>query len=356
MGNDRTGERLYREPAGAANERRERQFLQLEQYVRLAREEADRRRERFYRPDLHSPSAFERSNHSYRERFIRMLGWPLATYSDTATVPEADIEFVGEDELSRIYRLDIRVDSRLSLYGLLFLPLTEGPHPLVIVQHGGGGTPELCAAFYESSNYNDMPRRCLRRGLAVFAPQLHLWTPEQGPEKKRKEFDHQLKQLGGSIAALEIYKLRRSLDYMQARSDIDGGRIGICGLSYGGFYALFTAAADTRIRAVYTSCFFNDRFRYDWSDWIWQDSGNLFLDAEVAGLVCPRPLYIEVGSEDELFEADSAAREFRKIERLYAQLRLPYRLQFKVFDGKHEFDPADDGLRFLEDALAGRLE
>ena len=33
------------------------------------------------------------------------------------------------------------------------------------------------------------------------------------------------------------------------------------GISYGAYFSLMTAACDTRIKAVYSSCFFNDRFQ-----------------------------------------------------------------------------------------------
>lgn len=354
MGDEKIVDGLYREPADAANGRRARQYEQLEQYIRAARERADERRRFFCRPDLSSVSAFERSAAPYRDAFVRMLGRPLSEYREGEAIPEAEVEFVAEDGISRIYRLEIGVGEGLSLYGVLLLPLGcgEGPCPLAIVQHGGQGTPELCAGFHRESNYNDMPRRILRRGFAVFLPQLHLWSGEYGPERNRQPFDNRLKQLGGSIAAVELYKLRRALDYLAARPDIDGGRIAMAGLSYGGFYTLFAAAVDLRLRAAYTSCFFNNRFVYDWSDWTWFNSGNTFLDAEVAGLVCPRPLYIEVGSDDELFEAKYAVAEYDKVKRLYEGLGLADRLRFKMFQGKHEFDAADDGIDFLCRALA----
>ena len=79
-----------------------------------------------------------------------------------------------------------------------------------------------------------------------------------------------------------------------AREDIDGDRIGMIGLSYGGFYTLFAAALDVRIGAAVSSCFFNNRKMYDFVDWVWFNAANQFMDAEVGALVCPRPLYVEV--------------------------------------------------------------
>lgn len=395
--------RLYKEPADYANDRRARQFEQLKAFIGRERKKADERRRRYFQPDFASVPAYEDSTRTYRRELVGMLGWPLAGTVDKQKrdIPAATCEFVVRDALSDIYRLEIETDidtdrggvapeapseaeleaasnvaseaapeavsdaasgaeagageraaAALSLYGLLFLPRGDGPFPLVIVQHGGQGTPELCAGFYTESNYNDMVRRFLRRGFAVFAPQLHLWSTERGPENNRRNFDVQLKQLGGSITAVEIHKLTRALDYLQARPDVDAERIGMAGLSYGGFYTLFTTAIDTRIRAAYVSCFVNSRFVYDWSDWTWPNSGHTFLDAEVCGLVCPRPLYIESGLSDGLFEERYAAEEVSRARGFYERLGIPQRLKYKAFEGIHEFDKADDGVDFLCAALS----
>ncbi|WP_135552898.1 alpha/beta hydrolase family protein [Paenibacillus cymbidii] len=337
----------YEEAAGHADWCRVRQYEELERWVGLERQHANAHRRQAFAPDFSSAETYAASLTPYRRSLRRMLGRPLADLPNERTPPVAECEWVARDDLADIYRLTVHADERLSLYALLFMPQGERPLPLVLVQHGGSGTPELCAGFYGPSNYHDMVRRFLRRGAAVFAPQLHLWTAERGPDNKRPLFDNRLKQLGGSIAAIELYKLMRGLDYVQHRDDIDGDRIAMAGLSYGGFYTLFAAALDERIKAVYSSCFFNNRFVYDRSDWIWFDSGRLFLDAEVCGLICPRPLYLEAGDEDELFDPRHAADEYGQIRACYDRLLLAERLRYQVFRGKHEFDKNDDGVDFV---------
>jgi dienelactone hydrolase len=197
-----------------------------------------------------------------------------------------------------------------------------------------------------------MTRRVLRRGCAVFAPQLLLWNPDTfGPKYDRIRIDQQLKHLGGSITALEIYRLQRSLDYLATRPEIDAGRTGMIGLSYGGFYTLFAAAVETRIKVAVSSCFFNNRKVYDWADWTWFDAANTFMDAEVAMLVCPRRLYIEVGKKDELFNVKYALPEANKVKKAYAQLGIPERFVYHEFHGVHELDKGNGGIDFLCNGL-----
>ncbi|MFD2329878.1 alpha/beta hydrolase family protein [Cohnella sp. GCM10020058] len=343
---------LFSEKEDAGNRYREQQHDELEAWIAMLRRKSEEKRAAYFTPDFSDSQSYEQSIDRYRLDFRGMLGMPVM--EQDRTLPEADseqeVEYIPifEDALGEIYRVVVPVQEGLSAYGLFFRPPGEGAFPLVISQHGGQGTPELTAGFFGSENYNDMTRRILRRGAAVFAPQLLLWEAGRfGPNHDRRKMDNQLKQMGGSITAVEVYKLQRSLDYLLRRQDLDAKRVGMVGLSYGGFYTLFAAAADTRIRVAVSSCFVNNRFSYDWSDWTWLNAGNTFLDPEVCGLICPRPLYIETGRQDELFavegflEASDCARQY------YERLGLGQRFEAAVFEGVHEFNPGNQPIDFL---------
>ncbi|WP_168122462.1 dienelactone hydrolase family protein [Paenibacillus sp. HB172176] len=348
-------EDLYHERDDAGNSHREKQHAELEAWIGELQKLSDSRRRSYFAPNYADIRAYASSIERYREDFAEMLGLPLISpwgepsiQGERGELHESEYTLVAEDGLGEIYRVEIPVSAGLTAYGLFFLPKGEGPFPLVISQHGGQGTPELAADFFGSENYNDMTRRILRRGAAVFAPQLLLWESERfGPGFDRKQIDVQLKQLGSSITAIEVHKLRGSLDHLLRRPDIDGERVGMVGLSYGGFYTLFTAALDTRITVAVVSCFLNDRMAYGRSDWTWTDSGNRFLDAEVCGLICPRPLYMEGGSRDELFHAQGFIEESARAGLHYDRLGLGDRFQAVVFEGAHEFNPEDEPLHFL---------
>ena len=344
----------YSESPGAANKYRVRMLGEVHALVRREQRKADRRRSRFFAPDLMSVAGYESSVCEYRKELVQMLGWPL-TEAVRDGIPSASIKAVGEDTLGRIARVWVETLPGVHTYGLFFRPRGKGPFPLVVSQHGGLGTPELCSGFFGSGNYNDMTRRVLRRGVAVFAPQLLLWGPDTfGPKYDKDAIDRRLKQLGGSLAALELHRISRALDYFAGQKDIDPARIGMIGLSYGGFYTLFAAALDPRIRVAISSCFFNDRKTYDFPDWSWFGSAHRFLDAEVGALVCPRPLYIEVGKKDELFDVRRARPEARRLAAIYRKLGVSERFRYKEHDGGHELDRADDGVDFLCQHLQGK--
>ena len=146
---------------------------------------------------------------------------------------------------------------------------------------------------------------------------------------------------------MELTCLQRALDALTARPDIDGARVGMIGLSYGGFHTLFAAAADPRIRVAVSSCFFNDRRKYGRTDWGWFNAANTFFDAEVAGLVCPRALYIEMGENDPLITVEGARREAPKVRAIYERLGIPERFCYHEHPGVHELDMVDGGIDFL---------
>lgn len=337
---------IYQEPKEAGTPHRERIAQQLEELIRSERERARDRRKAYFKPDLSSVDTYAASIEAYRTQYKQMLGWPL-TEDITHPPPVVREEPVAEDDLGTITRVWVQSLPELESYGILFLPKSEPPWPLVVSQHGGGGTPELCSNFFGPANYHDMSRRALRHDVAVFAPQLPMWKEEFGPKLERDKTDNQLKQLGSSMAALDVYQVRQCIRALCARSDIDETRVGMMGLSWGGFYTLTTAAVEPNIKVALTSCFFNDRHTYDLQPSVWFSSANRFLDAEIAALVCPRPLFIEIGGKDDLFEAAPARPEAAKVKDIYERLGIGDRFVFKEHDGGHAFDKVDDGIEFL---------
>lgn len=338
---------LHSEAEDVGNEYRTEMLKQVRGLVRKRYRAADRERQRYFKPDTRSIEAYETSIVPYREDLLSMLGWPL-TLPLAGDVPSARIEKVARDELGTISRVWIETLPGVETYGLYFRPKSKGPFPLVISQHGGGGTPEYCSAFFDSANYNDMTRRVLRRGAAVFAPQLLLWDPARfGPDHKKDSVDRDLKQIGGSLAALEIFRIRRSLDYLVTRREIDGARIGMVGLSYGGFYTLYSAAVETRIKVAVPSCGVTNRKIYNWPDMNWHDAAYRFTDVEAGALICPRALYIDSSTTDDIFKIHHGRPVARRIGAFYDKLEIAGRFVAHEHDTWHALDRKDGWLKFI---------
>lgn len=335
---------MYTEDPMHALPHRRRILSETRAYIAQLREACDERRAAAV-GDFSSPSAYAHSMCPKREQLRRMLGRPLCE-SPAETPTTAEIEWVAEDEYGRMERLHVECAPGLFSYGLLFTPNTAEKTPLVTALHGGWGTSEVISSFYDSANYHDLVQKVRARGpVTVYVPQLILWrdlydeTPEDAAV--HLEFDRQLKQCGGSIAALELFKVQRSVDWILANRPVDAEHMGVLGLSYGGFYTLFSAATDPRYRVALSSCFFNDRYRYDWDDWVFFDAASQFLDPDVAALVCPRALCIQVGERDPLFDAAGARRLSAQVAETYEKLGISEKFRFAVHPGEHEFFDVD---------------
>ena len=186
--------------------------------------------------------------------------------------------------------------------------------------------------------------RVLKNDVHIFAPQLLLWSDEYDVKFDRQVIDGQLKRVGSSITAIELFGITRILDYFEQKDYVSS--FGMVGLSYGGFYTLYTTAIDTRIKSALSCSFFNKRDAVGWQDWVWFKSAEKFDDAEVACLIYPRNLYIEIGDKDELFDYKNGEESFEKIKTMCEKVGTDW-VYFKVFGGTHEFCLDDEPIQKL---------
>jgi dienelactone hydrolase len=178
----------------------------------------------------------------------------------------------------------------------------------------------------------------------VFAPQ-HLFSALGFPGDIRNRTDERLRLVGTSLTAIEIAKITRSLDVLVKRPEVDPKRIGMVGLSYGGYYSLVVPALEPRIKVAVSSCYFGvQEFRYEKdelsipSDFRFADRFSLFRDPEIVALICPRPLLIQAGRDDDAEHRDMGIRLAPEAAGYYQRLGLADRFRFIVFPGGHEFD------------------
>ncbi len=97
--------------------------------------------------------------------------------------------------------------------------------------------------------------------------------------------------LGRHVIGYEIQTVLSAVDWLQAR----GRPVGVAGFAEGALTAFHAAAIDPRIAAALVSGYFDSR-EHVWSEPIYRNVwGRLreFGDAELAGLILPRPLIIE---------------------------------------------------------------
>ena len=319
----------------------------LVSFLECEKKNATKRRHAFF-----TPEKCKKEQGKYRAQFVEMLGFPLDKESVMPALHEK--QFVIKDNNVNIYRMQFLFWGSVKVYALYFEQVElSAEAPFVIGLHGGEGTPELVSSMHmDSANYNHLVRRMTDRGANVLVPQLLLWSKNNyGGEYERIYTDGKLRQLGGSITALELYFLRGLLDYFVKNEQIPQEKIGVCGMSYGGMYALHLAALDTRIKACYSCSWVCDGFVNSWADWSYKNAQNTFAVAETAGLIAPRALVVAMGNQDELFDSSLTEKECARIAQFYDAFDVKENFFSQIFDGVHEFDKGDKEFEFFFDKL-----
>ena len=272
--------------------------------------------------------------------FREAIGYPPPGFNKAAT---GHFDKVSEDSTATYYRCFIRVTPQMETYGLYIVPKNvKLPAPLVISQHGGGGTPEM-ATFHGGTNYHDQVRGAVAEGYVVFAPLTIMYpfsdrnhdTPI--PAEVRGILDDELRARGTTLMGVEAYKISRALDVVLKRPEVDAKRVAMIGLSYGGYYTLYTTALEPRIKVAVASCSFRDR-EPTGAARTERPAGrpNDLSSAELVRLISRRPLEVQNGINDKSLPIDDVRRAVEK-SRVYYQGPHAADFEFEAFEGVHEF-------------------
>jgi 2,6-dihydroxypseudooxynicotine hydrolase len=192
-----------------------------------------------------------------------------------------------------------------TLYGVLRRPAPAGRVPVLVMAPGLDSTKEELHAYEEPF---------LARGIATLAI--------DGPGQGEAEYDMPI--CGDYETAA-----RAVADWIETRADLDAGRMAICGVSLGGYYAPRAAAYEKRFRACIALS-----GPFDWAE-IWDGlpeltrdtfgvrshcasaeearrrAAELTLKEAAARIDCP--IFIVAGKQDRLIPAAHAERLARSV-------------------------------------------
>src|SRR5262249_34388298 len=128
--------------------------------------------------------------------------------------------------------------------------------------------------------------------------------------------------VGQTMIGWRVYDVMRTIDYVATRPDLDVRRVGCMGISGGGTCTVFSSALETRIRVALVSGYLNT-FRDSvgsLSHCIDNYVPGILNWAEmydVAGLIAPRPLFVESGERDNIFPIRASVASFEKVKQIY---------------------------------------
>lgn len=161
--------------------------------------------------------------------------------------------------------------------------------------------------------------------------------------------------LGETMIGWRIFDISRAIDWIETRRDLDATRVGCVGISGGGMATQFAAALDERIKAAFISGYLNS-FRdsvmslahcvdnYVPGVLNWCES------SDIAGLIAPRPLFVESGERDPIFPIDASRQAVSDVKKVYEVFGAADAVEHHVFPAAHEFN-GSRGIPFLVKAL-----
>ncbi len=326
--------------------RMKRQFEQLVDHVQLlARQSPDARKQFWSRADSSSLERWRASCREYRDYVHReIIGWlPPASLP-----PNVRTRLIYDTPRWKGYEVVLDVWPEVIAYGILLVPRdleTGERRPVVVCQHGRGGRPQdVCNPDEDTRAYHSFGARLADQGFVVFAPQNLFIGEEEYRMLQRKCTPLKTTFFGPMVREHE-----QALHWLASLPFVDAKRIGFYGLSYGGKSAMLIPAVVEGYALSICSGDFNEEvwkhvsidspysfmftIEHDHSEFDFGDKVNY---AELAGLIAPRPFFVERGHRDGVAPDEWVAYEYAKVRRLYAELGIGDQTGIEFFDGVHE--------------------
>lgn len=231
-------------------------------------------------------------------------------------------------------------------------------NPAIICCHGHGPFAKDAVAGIRSSpeheheikklNYN-YGEQMAQAGFLTLSPDLRCFGERlDGPDPFPGRDACNVNFIKGALLSLytltlNIWDMKCCVDYLETRPEVDKSRIGMMGLSQGGTMTTFTTAAEPRIKAADISGYINP----------WREFGikqanfcgsqivpgiyRYFDTADLAGLIAPRPLLLEMGIYDNCFPIHDQLKGYEAVRHIYRAAGSADRLWQDVFSGPHAF-------------------
>jgi dienelactone hydrolase len=148
--------------------------------------------------------------------------------------------------------------------------------------------------------------------------------------------------VGQTLLGWRVWDIMRTLDYIATRSELDQARVGCMGISGGGTVTVFSTALEPRIRVALVSGYLNT-FRDSigslshCTDNYVPGILNWAEMHDIAGLIAPRPLFVESGEKDNIFPIRASIASFTEVRNIYSVFGVPDRVEQEVFPDEHLF-------------------
>lgn len=162
--------------------------------------------------------------------------------------------------------------------------------------------------------------------------------------------------MGINTLMLNVWDMKCCIDYLETRDEVNPKRIGMMGLSQGGTMTTFTTAMEPRIKAADIIGYVNpwksfaiDRNAICGSQIV--PEIYRYMDThDIAGLIAPRPLLLEMGVQDNCFRIQDQMAGYEAVKRIYKAAGAEEKLEADIHPGGHMF-AGNKAFAFFRDNL-----
>lgn len=270
-------------------------------------------REKYWNRNFESQSSYDQSVEVNRKRFMHYIGMqdniqtgrnynigipdkhpPVKMYRISE---KQNTIIVSETEHYRILQVQWPVLDGVNGEGLLIEPKTKVKATVISIPDADQTPEQMVGLSPGIPDDSQFARHLAENGFQVLIPVLinrdTIFFESNGFQTRREWLYRQAFHMGRHIIGYEVQKILSAVDWFKKEENTT--KIGVAGYGEGGLIAFYSAAVDTRIDAVMVSGYFNNRDAF-WKEPIYRNVWGLlteFGDAEIAGLVAPRPMIIE---------------------------------------------------------------
>lgn len=271
-----------------------------------------------------------RGRRSFLKRTVACLGgpWPPAPVGDDAVLERREADGYGLEKVRYPVESDETVDA------WVLVPAAPPPvsgYPAVAVWHQhnnqyecGKSEPAGLAGDPSQATAIDL----VHEGFLVLCPDAAGFEDRRSPDLTGGDFERFLflDQLtrGRCLAWKNILDMKRAVDYLTRRPDVDTRRMGCCGHSLGSTFSWLLGPFEPRLRGFVGNCCLptygmirENHLIHSFSNFVpgLERYGDI---PHLAGLIAPRFLHLNFGAGDPLNPVASVERALPTIAEIYA--------------------------------------
>ena len=256
-------------------------------------------------------------------------------------------DFIKKDGY-RIESLTYEVQPGDRVSALLLVPdnvTADRPAPGIAVWHQHNGEYHLGKSEPAGLDGNPMHHTgvaLVKEGYIVLCPDALCFEERQDPTGKLKGGEYERFEFlrhvvrGRSLAWKNILDMQRAIDLLCERPELVSDKIGCYGHSMGSTHAWLVGPLEPRLKCVIGNCCLptyeaieEEHLLHCFPNFVpgWKKFGDT---PEIAALIAPRALHLNLGEKDSGSPIESATRGVHRIAEVYKQAGVPDNFSFFI--------------------------